>query len=312
MIGRGERLQGRAREGAQRAADEDRGQLAAVETEHEPKYRRQASPDARHRILRRSRIGDHGCQPPRRSAGATRRPHRCGPGGDGVLHRRTRPGQRRPAGGVRHVRAPRVEPGRGVQRGAHPGHHAGHRRVPGRAGHHRAAVHRPRHPRAVRAGVGVGAGGAGRQRRCGDDRFGRPLHPDAGGQPRHPDVQPRPRQRSGRRHRGHAVAQPAARRRLQVQPAQRRTRRHRRHRRDRQAGQRDPARRAQGGEAGAAGPGAADRAAPRLHGRLRRRPAERRRRARHPRREASASAPTRWAGPASTTGARSPNATTWT
>ena len=29
-----------------------------------------------------------------------------------------------------------------------------------------------------------------RQRRCRDDRFGRPLHPDPGGQPRHPRVQP--------------------------------------------------------------------------------------------------------------------------
>ena len=159
---------------------------------------------------------------------------------------RARPRRRRPTGGVRHVGAPRLQPRRGVQRGAHPGHHPGHRRVPGRAGHHRPAVHRPRHPRAVRAGVGVGAGGAGRQRRCGDDRFGRPLHPDAGGQPRHPGVQPRPRRRPGRRHRRHAVAQPAARRRLQVQPAQRRTGRHRRHRGDRQARQRDSARRAQG------------------------------------------------------------------
>ncbi len=184
--------------------------------------------------------------------------------------------------------------------------------VPGGAGHHRPAVHRPRHPCAVRAGLGVGAGGAGRQRRCGDDRFGRPLHADAGGQPRDPVVQPRPRRRPGRRHRRHPVAQSAARRRIQVQPAQRRPGRHRRHRRDRQARQRDPARRAQGREAGAAGPGAADRAAPRLHGRLHRRPAERRRRARHPRREASASAPTRWAGRASTTGARSPNGTTST
>ena len=133
----------------------------------------------------------HGCESTCRPAGATRRPHRCGPGGDGLLHRRARPGQRRSAGGVRHVRAPRVQPRRRVQRGAHPGHHAGDRRVPGGAGHHRTAVHRPRHPRAVGAGVGVGAGGAGRQRRCRDDRFGRPLHPDAGGQPRDPDVQPR-------------------------------------------------------------------------------------------------------------------------
>ena len=40
-----------------------------------------------------------------------------------------------------------LEPGRRVQRGAHPGDHAGDRRVPRRAGHHRPAVHRPRHPR---------------------------------------------------------------------------------------------------------------------------------------------------------------------
>src|SRR6186713_2523663 len=32
-----------------------------------------------------------------------------------------------------------------------------------RAGQHGTVVHRSRHPRAVRAGVGVGAGGAGRQ-----------------------------------------------------------------------------------------------------------------------------------------------------
>ena len=254
----------------------------------------------------------HGRQSPCRSAGATRRPHRRRPGGDGLLHRRTRPGQHRPTGGVRHLGAPRLEPGRGLQRGAHPGHHAGHRRVPGRAGHHRPAVHRPRHPCAVRTGVGVGAGGAGRQRRGGDDRFGGPLHADAGGQPRHPGVQPGPRRRPRRRHRRHPVAQPAPRRRIQVQPAQRRPRRHRRDGRDRQAGQRDPARRPQGGEAGAAGPGAADRAAPRLHGRLYRRSAERRRRARdqrpgHPDRRRSA-----WAGRASTTGVRSPNATTST
>ena len=46
------------------------------------------------------------------------------------------------------------------------------------------------------------------------------------------------RRRPGRRHRRHAVAQPAARRRLQVQPAARRAGRHRCHRLDRQAGQR--------------------------------------------------------------------------
>ena len=62
------------------------------------------------------------------------------------------------------------------------------------------------------------------------------LHPDAGGQPRHPDLQPGSRLRPGRRDRGHAVAQSAPRRRLQVQPAQRRARRHRCHRCDRRSG----------------------------------------------------------------------------
>ena len=54
--------------------------------------------------------------------------------------------------------------------------------------------------------------------------------------------------------------------------------------RDRQARQRDSARRPRRREAGPAGAGAADRRAPRLHERLRRRPAERRRHPRHPRR----------------------------
>ena len=46
----------------------------------------------------------------------------------------TRPRRPRPAGGVRHVRTPRVEPRRRVQRAAHPGDHAGDLRVPGRQG----------------------------------------------------------------------------------------------------------------------------------------------------------------------------------
>ena len=47
------------------------------------------------------------------------------------------------------------------------------------------------------------------------------------------NARPHDRRRPGRRHRRHAVAQPAARRRLQVQPAARRPGRHRRHRLDR-------------------------------------------------------------------------------
>ena len=91
--------------------------------------------------------------------------------------------------------------------------------------------------------------------------------------------------RSGRRYRRHPVAQPAARWRVQVQPAQRRPGRHRCHRRDRQARQRNSARRAQGREAGAAGARTAERPAPRLPRRLRLGSAQRRRHPRDPRRE---------------------------
>ena len=78
---------------------------------------------------------------------------------------RARPRRRRPAGRVRHLRAPRLGARHRVQRGAHPRHHPGDLRVPRRAGVRRAAVHRPRHPRAVRAGLGDRARGARRQRR---------------------------------------------------------------------------------------------------------------------------------------------------
>ena len=46
VIGRGERPQARASDGAQRSADKDRRQFAAVVTEHEPKYGGN-SPDCR-------------------------------------------------------------------------------------------------------------------------------------------------------------------------------------------------------------------------------------------------------------------------
>ena len=57
---------------------------------------------------------------------------------------------------------------------------------------------------------GQRARGAGRQRRRGDDRQRRRIHADAGGLACHPHLQPRPHQRAGRRHRDHALAQPAA------------------------------------------------------------------------------------------------------
>ena len=119
-----------------------------------------------------------------------------------------------------------------------------HRRIPQDPGRHRSAVHRPRHPRPVRAGMEDRHRGARRQRRACAHRFARRLHPHPGRLPGHPDPQPRRgrhaavlRRGPGRRHRGHPLAQPADRRRLQVRPADRRPRPGRgdqRHRRARQ------------------------------------------------------------------------------
>ena len=100
---------------------------------------------------------------------------------------------------------------------------------------------------------------------------------------------------------------PPRRRRLQVQPAQRRPGRHRRDRRNCQARQRDSARRLAAVKRVPLARALQSRPASRLHGRLRRRPAERGRHRRDPRGRRSGSAPTRWAGPAWTTGARSPS-----
>ena len=89
---------------------------------------------------------------------------------------------------------------------------------------------------AARTIVEVLAGARRRRRR----RRRRRLHADAGDLARDPHAQPRrqPRAPPARRDRRHAVAQPARRRRLQVQPAARRAGRHRRHRLDRARGQR--------------------------------------------------------------------------
>ena len=108
------------------------------------------------------------------------------------------------------------------------------------------------------------------------------------------------------------VAQPAARRRLQVQPAGRRPRRHRHHRLG--AGPRQRAPRATGlagVQAGAAraGAGGGHHRRLRLPRRLRRRPPGTSSTSTRSAAPASASAPTRSAGRASTTGARSPSGT---
>ena len=125
------------------------------------------------------------------------------------------------------------------------------------AGDGRPAVHRPRHARAVRAGV------RDRAARCSSRTASTSAStPPTATRRRRPSrtrsssTTAAARDRPRRRHRRHAVAQPARGRRLQVQPAQRRPGRHGRHRLD---------------------PG---RGEPAARGRPRRRPAHRPRRAR--------------------------------
>ena len=83
-----------------------------------------------------------------------------------------------------------------VQRHPHRRHHAGDLRLPQGAGLRRPALHRPGHPRAVRAGVGHRARGAGRQRRDGAGRRPRRLHAHPGGVARDHPRQRRPLRRA--------------------------------------------------------------------------------------------------------------------
>ena len=117
-----------------------------------------------------------------------------------------------------------------------------------------------------------GVDGAGRLPATGYTPTPAVSHGDPGPQPRQ-----RRRIRAGRRHRGHALAQPARRRRLQVQPAGRRAGRHRDHRLDpgpgERAARRRPARRSSASPT--SGPAPRPRPAVRLPRRLRRRAARR-------------------------------------
>ena len=117
------------------------------------------------------------------------------------------------------------------------------------------------------------------------------------------------RQRPGRRHRGHAVAQPAGRRRLQVQPAARRAGRHRRHVGHRRPGQRADPGRAGGRDAHPVRPGACGRVGVRLHGRRTSTTCRRSSTSRRSAKRACGSEPTRSAARRSTTGARSVSGT---
>ena len=157
---------------------------------------------------------------------------------------RARTRRSRAAGQLRHQRAPRLLAARLLQRSPHPRRHPGAGRIPRPAADRRSALSWQGHACALRARRGHRTGGARGQRRDhrGPERRRRP-HPHAGDLARHPHLQPQPHRRPRRRHRGHPLAQPARRRRLQVQPAQRRPGRHRRHRLDPGPRQRAPARR---------------------------------------------------------------------
>lgn len=133
------------------------------------------------------------------------------------------------------------------------------------------------------------AGSAGSQWCAGDAVQGRRIHAHPGRIPRHSLLQPWPPAGPGRRHRHHPVAQPAAKRWLQVQPAQWWPCRQRRDQMGRGQGQRvagsEPGRRqAYGPCPGAEG---ADYPAPRLREQLCGGPGKRHRLRRHPQRQAA-------------------------
>ena len=143
-----------------------------------------------------------------------------------LLRDHARPGRCRAAGRVRDQRPPRLLAQGVVQRGPHPGHDASDLPLPDGAGRRRPAVSREGHARPVRAGLHDRPRGAGGQRGRGHGgRRGR-LHADPGHLARHPGLQPPPHEPPRRWHRDHPVPQSPRGRRLQVQPAARRTGRH--------------------------------------------------------------------------------------
>ena len=148
-------------------------------------------------------------------------------------------------------------------------------------GVNRAALPRHRHARALGAGLRLRPRGARGERCRRGGAGGARLHADARRLARHPGPQPGPlTSRARRRHRGHALAQSARGRRLQVQPAPRWSRRHGRHAPDRGARERWAPR--AGSSASSASPSSARSVPTTTHWRdyhpaVRRRPAPRRR-----------------------------------
>ena len=92
---------------------------------------------------------------------------------------------------LRHLGASRLRVRQGLQRMAHPRHHAGHLPLPEAAEDRRPAVSRHGHARAVRAGARQRARGAGGQRRRRHARARGRVHADARGLARDPHLQPR-------------------------------------------------------------------------------------------------------------------------
>ena len=148
-----------------------------------------------------------------------------------------------PAGRLRDVRPPRLGVQGRVQRGPHPRHDRGHLPLP-----------RPRRATAARCSSAATrtpcpSPPGGRRSRCWRRTGSTSGSTPTTGSRRRPRCRTRSssrtaadvrRRRPRRRHRRHAVAQPARGRRLQVQPAQRRPGRHRRHALDPGRGEPDP------------------------------------------------------------------------
>ena len=192
------------------------------------------------RVSRRARFG-------RRRNGAFTTGRQAGPEGDAGRSRaagarllRAPPGsgRSRPAGQLRHQRASRLVVAR--------------RRSPRRtslaitqaicdyrrgAGHRRPALHGQGHARAVGAGAAHRARSAGRERRRDASSSATTAsRRRRSSRARSSSTTAAAADASRRRDRGHAVAQSAGGRRLQVQPAERRPRGHRRHARGSRTG----------------------------------------------------------------------------
>ena len=268
--------------GPHRAAGENGRQFTVVVAEQ----RRPTLTVGDHRQQGERRIARRGqncamAANPRAGKPALPRTSSTSPPGDRVLHGHPDPGRRGPAGGVRDLGTSRVEPGRCVQRGAHPGDHAGHRRVPRRAGTTGPLfIGRDTHGLSEPAWVSALEVLAANDVVAMIDSA-RPLHPDAGRQPRHPSpttaaaaIWPTaswsPRRTTRPRTAGSSTTRPTAGRPTPTPPGQSRPR------------QRDPPRRAARGEAPLAGARAEVGATGTTTRRLRRRSAERRRHPRHP------------------------------